>query len=125
MMARVVMDCYWRGRRSCSEIEMATYDDVGARIISGGLHPDRSTIAEFVRGNLEAVCALLPESVKACAREGLVSVDLVAGDGTKLKANASMAANGTAAQLAAQIAELQAGIHAGFRHRAQADLDGD
>src|SRR5258708_21925286 len=91
----------------------------------GGLHPDHSTIAGFVRANLEAVCALLPESVKACAREGLVSVDLVAGDGTKLKANASMAANVTAAKLDAQITELEAVIDAEFRQWAQDMLDGD
>jgi len=68
---------------------------------------------------------LLPESVRACAREGLVSVDLVAGDGTKLKANASMATNVTAAQLDAQIAELEAVIDAEFRQWAQDMLDGD
>ncbi len=125
MMAMLVLYCYCRGRRSSREIEMATYDDVGARVICGGLHPDHSTIAGFVRANLEAVCALLPESVKACAREGLVSVDLVAGDGTKLKANASMAANVTAAKLDAQITELEAVIDAEFRQWAQDMLDGD
>ena len=103
---------------------MATYDDVGARVICGGLHPDHSTVAEFVRAHLGAVCALLPESVKACAREGLVSLDLVAGDGTKLKANASMTANVTAAQLDAQIGELEALIDAEFRAWAQDMLDG-
>jgi transposase len=125
MMATLLLYCYCRGRRSCREIEMATYDDVGARVITGGLHPDHSTVAEFVRANLEAVCALLPESVKACAREGLVSLDLVAGDGTKLKANASMAANVTAAQLDIQITDLEAVIDAGFREWTQAMLDGD
>src|SRR5260370_2804578 len=83
MMAMLVLYCYCRGRRSSREIEMATYDDVGARVICGGLHPDHSTSAGFVRANLE--------SVKACAREGLGSVDLGAGGGTKLKANAAMA----------------------------------
>jgi transposase len=125
MMATLVLYCYCRGRRSSREIELATFDDVGARVICGGLHPDHSTVAEFVRANLDAVCALLPESVKACAREGLVSVGLVAGDGTKLKANASMAANVTAAQLDAQIAELEAVIDAEFREWTQAMLDGD
>ncbi|MGH3271076.1 MAG: transposase [Trebonia sp.] len=124
VMAALLLYCYCRGRRSSREIEMATYDDVGARIICGGLHPDHSTVAEFVRRNLEAVCALLPESVKACAAEGLVSLDVVAGDGTKLKANAAMAANATAAQLDAQIAELQALIEAEFRQWAQDMLDG-
>jgi transposase len=125
MMATLLLYCYCRGRRSSREIEMATFDDVGARVICGGLHPDHSTVAEFVRRNLEAACALLPESVKACAREGLVSLEVVAGDGTKLKANASMASNVTAAQLDAQIAELEDLIGAEFRQWAQGMLDGE
>jgi transposase len=125
VMATLLLYCYCRGRRSSREIEMATFDDVGARVICGGLHPDHSTVAEFVRRNLEAVLALLPESVKACAAEGLVSLELVAGDGTKLKANAPMASNVTAAQLGAQIAELEAQIDAEFRGWARDVLDGE
>ena len=125
MMAALLLYCYCRGRRSSREIEMATFDDVGARIICGGLHPDHSTVAEFVRQNLAAVLALLPESVKACAREGLVSLEVVAGDGTKLKANAAMAANLTREQLDAQISELEAWIGAEFRQWAQDMLDGE
>jgi transposase len=124
MMAALLLYCYCRGRKSSREIEMATFDDVGARIICGGLHPDHSTVAEFVRRNTGAVLALLPESVKACAAEGLVDLRLVAGDGTKLKANAAMASNATAAQLDAQITELEALIDAEFREWAQDMLDG-
>jgi transposase len=119
MMATLLVYCYCRGRRSCREIEMATFDDVGARLICGGLHPDHPTVAEFVRRHFAAVCGLLPESVRQCAREGLVSLDLVAGDGTKLKANASMASNVTAAELDAQIAALEAVIAAEFARWAQ------
>ncbi|HEX7160864.1 MAG TPA: transposase, partial [Trebonia sp.] len=115
MMATLLLYCYCRGRRSSREIEMATFDDVGARVICGGLHPDHSTVAEFVRRNAGAVLALLPESVKACAAEGLVSLDVVAGDGTKLKANAAMAGNLTREQLEAQIAELEGWIDAELR----------
>jgi transposase len=115
MMATLLLYSCCRGRRSSREIEMATFDDVGARIICGGLHPDHPTVAEFVRRNAGAVLALLPESVKACAREGLVSLEVVAGDGTKLKANAAMAANLTREQLDAQISELEAWIDAEFR----------
>jgi transposase len=125
MMAALLLYCYCRGRRSSREIEMATSGDVGARIICGGLHPDHSTVAEFVRQNLGAVLALLPESVKACAAEGLVSLEVVAGDGTKLKANAAMAANLTREQLDAQISELEAWIDAGFRQWAQGILDAE
>jgi hypothetical protein len=47
------------------------------------------------------------QSLVACAREGLVRVEVTAGDGTKIKANASMAANATAEQLGLDIAELE------------------
>jgi transposase len=125
MMATLLVYCYCRGRKSSREIEMATYDDVGARVICGGLHPGHSTVAEFVRRNAGAVLALLPESVKACAREGLVDLGVVAGDGTKLKANAAMAANLTREQLDAQIGELEAWIAAEARQWVRDMLDGE
>lgn len=115
MMATLLLYCYCRGRKSAREIEAATFDDVGARIIAGGLHPDHSTVARFTGRNREAVLALLPGSVKACAAEGLVDLSVVAGDGTKLKANAAMSANLTRARLDEQIAELEAWIDAEFR----------
>jgi hypothetical protein len=94
---------------------MATFDDVGARVICGNLHPDHASVARFIRRHERAVCGLLPESVKACAREGLVHLEVVAGDGTKLKASASMAANVTGGELEAQIAELEELIAAGVQ----------
>jgi transposase len=102
MMAGLLLYCYCKGLRSSRAIEMATFDDVGARVICGNLHPDHATVARFVARHAEAVCGLLPESVKACAQEGLLSVDVVAGGGTKLKASANV----TAGALEAQIAEL-------------------
>jgi transposase len=107
MMTGLVLYCYAKGIRSSRAIELATYDDVGARVICGGLHPDHATNARFVRRHEKAVKGLLVASLAACAREGLVRVDVTAGDGTKVKANASMAANATAGQLELDIADLQ------------------
>lgn len=107
MMAALVIYCYAKGIRSSRAVEMATFDDVGARVICGGLHPDHATVAWFVRRHEQPVRGLLVQSLVACAREGLVRVDVVAGDGTKIKANASMAANVTAEQLELDIAELE------------------
>jgi transposase len=107
MMVALVLYCYCKGIRSSRAIEMATFDDVGARVICGGLHPDHATNARFVRRHKEPVKGLLVQSLTACAREGLVRVDVTAGDGTKVKANASMAANATAEQLGLDIAGLE------------------
>jgi transposase len=112
MMVTLILYCYCRGRRSARDIEGATWDDVGARIIAGGLHPDHATVARFTGRHQDAVLRLLPESVKACAAEGLVDLSVVAGDGTKLKASAAMSATVTAQELDAQIAELEAWISA-------------
>ena len=107
VMCGLLLYCYCKGLRSSRDIEMATFDDVGARVICGNLHPDHASVARFIRRHEQAICGLLPESVKACAREGLVSLEVVAGDGTKLKASASMDANVTPEELDAQIGELE------------------
>ena len=107
MMVALIVYCYCKGIRSSRAIEMATFDDVGARVICAGLHPDHATNARFTGRHKEPLKGLLVQSLAACAREGLVRVDITAGDGTKVKANASMAANATAEQLGLDIAELE------------------
>lgn len=108
LMVGLVMYCYCKGIRSSRAVEMATWDDVGARVICGNHHPDHATIARFVTRHEQAVKGLLVQSLAACAAQGLASVDVVAGDGTKVKASASMAANATAEQLEIEIGELEA-----------------
>jgi transposase len=125
MMCGLLLYCYCKGLRSSRAIEAATFDDVGARVICGNLHPDHASVARFTRRHERAICGLLPESVKACAREGLVSLEVVAGDGTKLKASASMAANVTAEELEGQIAGLEELIESGVRDWVEQHLAAD
>jgi transposase len=108
LMVALVMYCYCKGIRSSRAVEMATWDDVGARVICANLHPDHATVARFVTRHEGPLKGLLVASLAACAAQGLVSVDVVAGDGTKVKANASMAAGATAEQLELEIGELEA-----------------
>src|SRR5215467_5485792 len=63
MMVALVGYCYCKGTRSSRAIEMATWDDLGARVICGNLHPDHSTIARFLRRHEAAVKGLLVASV--------------------------------------------------------------
>jgi transposase len=108
LMVGLVLYCYGKGVRSSRAIEAATWDDVGARVLAGNRHPGHATVARFVSRHEQAVKGLLVQSLVACAAQGLVSVDVVAGDGTKVKASASMAANATAEQLEMQVGELEA-----------------
>jgi transposase len=112
MMVALLVYCHVKSVMSSRAVEMATYDDVGARVICGGLHPDHSTVALFRRRHDRPVRGLLVQSLVACAKEGLVRVDVTAGDGTKIKANASVAAGLTAEQLELDIAELEKLIEA-------------
>src|SRR5215470_5753331 len=108
VMVALIGYCYCKGVRSSRAIEAATFDDLGARVICGNLHPDHSTVARFIARHEAAVKGLLVASVVACAREGLVTVDVVAGDGTKVRASASAAANLTLENLDAEITGLEA-----------------
>src|SRR5260370_2294188 len=108
LMVGLVMYCYCKGVRSARAIEMATFDDVGARVICGNLHPDHATLARFVARHAAAVRRLLVASLVACARQALVRGGVVAGDGAKVHASASLEANDTAGHLALDIAVLDA-----------------
>jgi transposase len=112
MMVALACYCYCKGIRSSRGIEAATFDDLGARVICGNLHPDHSTTARFLDRHQAAIKGLVAWSVTACAREGLVTVDVVAGDGTKIRASASKAANATVAGLNKQIEGLEQLIEA-------------
>ena len=63
MMVRLIGYCYCKGIRSSRAVEAATFDDLGARVICGNLHPDHSTIARFLARHEESVKGLLVSSV--------------------------------------------------------------
>lgn len=109
-MLTLIMYCHCKAIRSSRAIEQATWDDVGARVIMGHLHPDHATIARFVIRHRERVKALFVQTLVIAAKDGLVGVDIVAGDGTVVKANASKTRNATAEQLDLDIAELEKAI---------------
>ncbi len=130
MMVALIGYCYGKGIRSSRAVEAATSGDVGARVICGNLHPDHATVARLIGRHEEAVKGLLVASIVACAREGLVSVDVVAGDGTKVRANASAASNVTIGQLDLQIGELERLVAAEVdawvaQHQAEDAMPGD
>lgn len=107
VMVGSLLYCYCKGVRSSRAIEAASYDDVGVRVLLGNHHPDHATIARFVERHHQQMKPLFVQVLVQCARAGLVTVDVVAGDGTRVKANASMQANATVEDLDIDIATLQ------------------
>ena len=71
------------------KIEAATYDSIAFRFLAGNTHPDHSTLAEF-RKRFQGLFKNIFKQVLRIAYEmGMVKKGLVAGDGTKIRANAS------------------------------------
>jgi hypothetical protein len=81
--------------RSSRQIERLCERDIAFRVITANQAPDHTTIARFRQANEEELSALFTQVLQLCAEAGLVNVGLVALDGTKVKANASLEANRT------------------------------
>src|SRR3954447_6711125 len=103
MMVALLLYAYARGNRSSRGIERACIEDIAYRVVTGNLAPDHSTIAEFRCRHERPLGEVFSGVLGLCARAGLVSVGVVAIDGTKIVANASMDANRDFGQIAREI----------------------
>jgi transposase len=103
MMVALLLYAYARGSRSSRGIERACVEDVAYRVVTGNLVPDHSTIAEFRVRHEDALADVFTAVLGLCRRAGLVSVGVVAIDGTKVQANASRTANRSYEQIAREI----------------------
>ncbi len=108
MLLALLVYAYCTGVRSSRQMERLCEVDIGYRVICANRRPDHSTIARFRQAQDGLVQDLFVQALALCARAGLVEVGVVAVDGTKMGADASMAANRTAEQVAAMFAEAEA-----------------
>jgi hypothetical protein len=94
--------------RSSRRIEAACRTDAAFRVICGGLEPDHATIARFVVDHERALEGLFVEGLRLCAAAGLADLSVVALDGTKVAADASLARNRDARWVRREVAKLMA-----------------
>jgi transposase len=102
-MVTLLVYAYCLGVRSSRQIERACHVDVAFRVIGAGLFPDHTTIARFRQRHEVALKSLFSASLRLCHRAGMATVGLVALDGTKMAAAASMQANRTKATIDEEI----------------------
>ncbi len=88
-MSKILGYAYSKKIRSSRRIEEALKVDVRFIWLGGGLKPDHNTIARFRKGNGDGIENLFKQSVKLCMRAGLVFLNSVSTDGTKIVAAAS------------------------------------
>jgi len=103
MMTALLVYAYAVGERSSRAIERACQTDVAYRVIAANQKPDHATIARFRVRHEDALGALFGQVLGLCGRAGMVSGGVIAVDGTRMAANASLSANRRYEQIAAQI----------------------
>ncbi len=118
MLLALLLYAYCTGVRSSRTIERLCRVDVAYRIVSANQAPDHSTIARFRQLHAPLAQGLFVEVLAACAAAGLARVGVVAVDGTKMAASASLRANRSRAQLEAEVAAI-------FAHADAVDDDED
>ncbi len=93
MMVSLLLYAYCIGERSSRKIERLCEVDVAFRVIAANKMPDHCTIARFRKEHREALHGLFVGVLRLCAEAGLIKMGVVSIDGTKIKGNASLAAN--------------------------------
>src|SRR4051795_6480237 len=105
MMVALILYAYARGTRSSRAIERACVEDVAYRVIAAQSKPDHATLARFVERHQDALADVFGSVLGLCARAGLVGVNVVAVDGSKISANASREATVDYQRLAREVLE--------------------
>jgi transposase len=91
MMTALYFYSYCTGIRSSRKIEQLCIESVPFRIVSGDQQPDHTTISPFRKKFAVELAGLFIQVLRLCHESGLRNVRTVSVDGTKLKADTSMA----------------------------------
>jgi len=121
LMLKLLIYGYANGVCSSRKLEAASHRDVAIRMLCSGQHPDYRSIARFRARHLEALAELFVETLRLCAKAGLVALGSLALDGTKLRANASRHKAMSYERMTKKESEIEAEITA-LRARARALL---
>jgi len=95
MMVALLLYSYAIGQRSSRAIERRCLEDIASRVICANRAPDHATIARFRARHQDALAETFTQVLGLCGRAGVVSVGVVAVDGTSIAADASRVATQT------------------------------
>jgi transposase len=125
MMVKILLYAYCIGIPSSRKIAKALVDDVAFRWLGAGNFPDFRTISEFRRKQLKALQDLFPQILLLCKTSGLVRAGVIALDGTKVKANASLSRNRTYEQLSKEELWIKEKVDALLKQAEKTDQEED
>ena len=118
MMVALLLYAYAVGERSSRGIERRCREDVAFRVLTANQIPDHATIARFRARHEQPLADTFTQVLALCARAGLVSVGVVALDGSLLAGNASPQATRSYASIREEVERMLA-------EAAQADAEED
>lgn len=99
---------YMKGVSSSRKLEAAAQERLDFMYIAAGEQPDHSTLAAFRKRNTEAFKKAAASLLHVLVEAGVVKLDAVALDGTKLKAYAAREKSLTAARARQRVAQYRA-----------------
>lgn len=108
MLLSLLIYAYSHGVKSSRAIERLCRRDAGYRYIVSEHVPDHTVIARFRRRHIDRLPAVFATVLRMCGDAGLIRLGLVVLDGTKVKANASLDANRSAATIDEQVTRMLA-----------------
>jgi hypothetical protein len=108
MMVALLLYAYAIGERTSRRIERRCHEDIAFRVICANRAPDHATIARFRVRHERALAGLFTELLVLAARAGVVSVGLVAVDGSVVAGNASPQATKRYAAIRAEVEQMLA-----------------
>lgn len=112
---------YATGVFSSRGIERATYDSIPFRYIAGNLHPDHDTIAHFRSRFLVQIQELFVQVLVLAVEAGILTVEDISVDGTKIHADASKSKAVSYQRLEEIQSQLKAEVESLLRLSQQAD----
>jgi transposase len=108
LLLKVILFAYSRGMLSSRQIERACRENVLFMALSGGCHPDHSTLAHFVSSMQKEIESLFTNILLVCEELHLLGGTHFSLDGVKLPANASKEWSGTFQELKKKRNKLKA-----------------
>ncbi len=108
MMVAVLLYAYCQGMRSSRRIARALERDISFRVVAANQQPDFRTVCRFRAEHEKRLEKLFVQVLQMCRAAGLVKLGVVALDGSKVAANASLAANRSCKTLEEEVGKMLA-----------------
>ena len=112
VMLKILVYGYSYGIRSSRKLERALHHNLSFLWLAGGLQPDFKTLSEFRRHNRVALAQVLKQCARLCLKLDLIAGNTLFVDGSKLRANAGLKNQCTAAACEERLQQVDQRIEA-------------